>query len=174
MASSVAVAGAAATGGAVLWPHRHYLMDRFRHKSLALPDVALPACEPGALDPVAVNRLWSYYESLGVGLGISSGSRESLAAVLELKTTQAPSYLRAYQDFLAQWPERESAMALTTRLVAGIGTAVPAQQQALRYVVKEFIALQYAQGGFKQLGIINVSGYPGMDPGYRLSRREKA
>ena len=170
--STTAVAGLA--GSAAIWPYRAHILQRLQRSDFKLPSANLPQCDPAPLDSKDARLLIEFFEGLSRSLEMQSLSSEELTGVINLKCLEVPSYRKVYTNFVAalqvshQSPH-DFAADLKQRALAGGVT----EAQGLRFVIHEFIALQYLRGGFKDIGFTNVRGYFGGSAGYRKSNRLK-
>jgi hypothetical protein len=170
--SGAATVAASAAAGAVLWPYRPHLFERLGTTRFRLPKAALPLCSPGTLSAGAREAMRGYFDQLAGTLELPPLTSGEFTAVVNLKCEEAPSYLAAYQHFAASLPQGGAATEdflsdLVERAVGGN----EADAQSLRFVVYEFVWLQYARGGFREIGLTNAAGHSGGPNGYRLSVR---
>lgn len=170
--SGAATVAASAAAGVAFWPYRPYLIEKLGPARFKLPNAVLPPCSPSALGADARAAMQDYFEQLAETLEMPPLTRGEFRAVVELKCEHAPSYRAVYERFAAALPPADGVPEdFLAELVKGALRGIEADAASLRFVVHEFVVLQYARGGFRELGLTNTSGHSGGPNGYRLSAR---
>ncbi len=122
----------------------------------------------GLLRDEQKDALWSIFDHIGVrwqNAAFNAVTRTEFDRILDLKTTQTPSYLAEYVsavNLLGTLASRTGDIgSAVEELFEGAGSDGLLQQHAHTYVVSEFIMLQVACGGFRKWGYVNYPGYAG-------------
>lgn len=169
-------AGGAIVSGLYLWPRRTFLGQRGGGFHAAWGPWARPySAEPGLLSDAETSALWILFAAIGERWNMNSVDRATLNRMLELRTTETPSYLEEYRTairlFQAATQGSSPAAALSTLLNAPteLNGEITAEGHVQKYVLHEFVGFHLMQGGFRQFGATNASGYVGGPFHYRHS-----
>lgn len=135
------------------------------------PSADLEPSDIGTLNSTEMDALWGFFRNLGQIWKMNYVAHDAFVNFVQLKTNQPPSYFKVYRSAISCFLELRRTFSeeeAAKRILMDSGTDSQTVQIRL-YVVREFIRLHLASGGFQQFGIKNVPGHPGGPRGYRLS-----
>ena len=155
----------AATFGLVVWADGWGMITK---PQTALADVVLPLFDEqinpektGILPPQDMHDIWSIFNYIGQawqnGEFCNIKTEQDLKPIIDLKTSQVPSYLTEYQEAIAFFRDLKSKYGEQEALrKLFFEESLPRIRQ---YVLSEFLYLQISQGGFLKFGYKNYLGY---------------
>ncbi|WP_257456113.1 hypothetical protein [Archangium lipolyticum] len=163
------VLGSAAGTGLLLWGCKDDPKPAPFDPNAAVPEGLLDPENTGTLSAVEAASLWTVFSAIGTRWkngGFCTIDQEGLREILDLKTTQTPSYFseyqlihRAYEQLSQQYGPERALDELFAIPADAPETTVAGHIR--KYTLAELINLQVSHGSFRQMGYLNYPGFMG-------------